>query len=112
MKIMAILYEKTITEVIADRKFHLRTDVQYITYDTYDMIRLDSEKFSFASRNCHLFRKNLKNDNYDELPDFNEFTLCDFTEFTLYDFLIFFSHNRKFRFGMTIFRKLAKLMYL
>ena len=28
MKIMAILYEKTIVEVIADRKLHLSTNVQ------------------------------------------------------------------------------------
>ena len=42
MKIMAILYEKTIGEVIADLKLHLSTNVQCKTYDTYDMIRLNS----------------------------------------------------------------------
>ena len=46
---MAILYEKTIGEVIADLKLHLSTNVQYRIYDTYDMIRLNSEKFSFQA---------------------------------------------------------------
>ena len=41
---MAILYEKTIGDVIADLKLYLSTNVQYRTYDTYDMIGLDEGK--------------------------------------------------------------------